>query len=213
MKRLPRIAVMLENAFYECRFGVSTSGTYGYAAGDWSRREQIYYGTLSYRTIFCIIESLALKESDVLVDLGCGKGRVVCCAALYNLSSVIGVEVTEELCVTAERNLNQVLQKQAQATIIHGRAEEFDYTLGTVFYMFHPFGPNTMRAVLTQLRSGLRKRPRFVRIVYVNPKHDGVIEEVNWLERYERWPLQSSQCALEHPVSFWRVRSDAAELL
>ena len=158
-----QIALTAQNAFYEGWFRVSTRGTYGFAPGDWSRRERIYYGTLPYRDIFCIIDSLALNRSDVLVDLGCGKGRVVCCASLYNLSQAIGVEVVSELCEIATDNLRRMRRKRARSEIINIGATEFDYTVGTVFYLFHPFGPNTMRSVLLRLGSGLRERQRFGR--------------------------------------------------
>ncbi len=78
----------LENAFHEMRLGVSTRGVHGFEPADWSQREHTYYITVSYRGIFHILDSLALQSSDVLVDLGCGKGRVVCCALQYGVDAI-----------------------------------------------------------------------------------------------------------------------------
>ena len=58
--------------------------------------EQHYYATVPYRAIFRILTFLSLKPSDVFVDLGCGKGRVVCCAATYDIAEAIGIEYVRE---------------------------------------------------------------------------------------------------------------------
>jgi cyclopropane fatty-acyl-phospholipid synthase-like methyltransferase len=211
-ERLFQAALTIENAFYEYRLGISTRGLCGFTPGDWSQREHIYYGTIPYRAIFRVLDSLALERSDVVVDLGCGKGRVLCCASLYDVGQVIGVEVGEELCEAAERNLRRMRRKRAPSAIIHGKAEEFDFARGTVFYMFHPFGPNTLKAALHQLSRGVREKPRPVRIVYVNPKHDAVLEETGWLERHAYWPARATGLRpVCYPVSFWRLRPSASE--
>ena len=191
----------LENAFHECRLGVSTRGVSGFGPGDWSKKEHTYYLTVSYRGIFHILDSLHLRSSDAVVDLGCGKGRVVCCALQYGVEA-IGVEDVEPLCLAAQTNLRQMrLKTKARGTIIHGKAEEFDYSRGTVFYMFHPFGPNTLRVVLSRINDSIQNTQREVKIIYVNPKHDLILERESWLGRYEWWP--PSRC-IGYPVSFWR---------
>jgi predicted RNA methylase len=208
---LLQTALKVENILYEYRLGISTRGLYAFTSRDWTREEHIYYGTSPFRGIFQILDSLGLRRADVVVDLGCGKGRVLCCAALYDLEQVIGVEDTEELCQVARANLRRLRRKRTPAVVISGKAEEFDYARGTVFYMFHPFGPNTLRAVLARLGHALEQRLRSIRIVYVNPKHDCVLEEVGWLERYAQWPARAPQSRfVTYPVSFWRLRTARA---
>jgi|SRR5690348_927096 len=201
--RLLQGLLKFENVFYEYRFGISTRGLSGFTPGDWSHREHIYYGTIPYRGIFRILDSLALQRSDVIVDLGCGKGRILCCALLYHVARVVGVEDAEELVTIARKNLQKMGSRETPTVVVHGKAEDFDYSQGTIFYMFHPFGPITMRSVLSRIHSRLQQNPRVLRIVYVNPRHDSVLEATEWLERYERWP--ALQCT-RYPVSFWRSR-------
>src|SRR5262252_1290763 len=105
---LARTILSIENAFYEYRFGISTHGLHGFTPGDWSQSEHIYYGTMPYRWIFPVLDALRLGPSDVFVDLGCGKGRVVCCASLYSCARVIGVDDTQEMCTMAQTNLRQM---------------------------------------------------------------------------------------------------------
>jgi precorrin-6B methylase 2 len=205
--RLARGALRLENAFYEYRLGIATHGLYNWKPDDWSQKEHTYYQAASYRRIFRILDALRLGPSDTLIDLGCGKGRVTCCASLYPISEVIGIEDMQELCTHAENNLMLLRGKRARARILQGRAEEFEYTKGTVIYMFHPFGPKTLAAVLSQLDKGLRLNPRDIRIVYLNPVHEHILQETKWLELYDRWAaVRFLQAEIIHPVSFWRLR-------
>ena len=135
------------------------------------------------------------------------KGRVTCCASRYPVREVIGIEDVAELCVAAEKNLETLRGKRAPARILHRPAEEFEYTTGTVIYMFHPFGPRTLTAVLSQLWKGLRTNPREIRIMYVNPVHEHVLQETKWLEMYDRWPAPGHLWAkVMYPLSFWRMR-------
>jgi predicted RNA methylase len=204
---LVRGTLRLENALYEYRLGIATHGPYNWEPGDWNQNEHLYYYATSYRRIFRILDALRLGPSDIFIDLGCGKGRVICCASLYPICEVIGVEDVPELCKIAEKNLMRLRGKCTQARILHGRAEEFEYTKGTVIYMFHPFGPKALAAVVSQLDKGLRLNPRDVKIVYVNPVHEYVLKETKWLELYDHWPApRYLWTGVMHPVSFWRLR-------
>jgi precorrin-6B methylase 2 len=197
----------VENALYERRLRVSTRGLYGFTSGDWIGREHIYYGTVPYRGILRIMDALALGRSDVVVDLGCGKGRVLCCALLYDVTQVFGIEDTKELCEIARNNLRRMRGKRAPAKVINGKAEDFDYSQGTVFYMFHPFGSSTLSTVLSAIDRSLQDAWRFIRIVYVNPVHDSVFEATGRFERYEHWSaVGPSSRSVGYAVSFWRCR-------
>jgi len=205
--RLAHNTLRVENALYEHRLGISTHGLFNWSPGDWSSQEHLFYYATSYRQIFRILDALRLGPSDTFVDLGCGKGRVACCASFYRVHEVIGIDDVPELCAAAERNLRNLRGRRARARIQRGRAEEFDYSTGTVIYMFHPLGPRTLSAVLSRLELGLLRNPREIRIVYVNPVHESVLRETEWLEPYDRWPSHRRLWTeIMHPVSLWRLR-------
>ena len=206
--RLARGTLRLENALFEHRLGISTHGVHNWTPGDWSQTEHLYYYATSYRRIFRILDSLRLGPSDTFIDLGCGKGRVICCASRYPVRQVIGIEDVPELCKLADKNLQLLRGKRSPATILRAKAEEFPYSSGTVIYMFHPFGPNTLAAVLSGLHRALNLNPRQVRIVYVNPVHESVLAQTEWLEMYDRWPSRRRfSTEIMHAVSFWRLRA------
>src|SRR5215212_7913473 len=93
---LPRYATSLLNRtcdrFWETYFNISTRGDAPSPHHDASR-----YGYLSYHTYWSIFDRLALTPDDVVVDLGCGKGRVSCLASHYRIKQSIGVEIDASL--------------------------------------------------------------------------------------------------------------------
>jgi precorrin-6B methylase 2 len=186
------------NMVWEHKLGVTTRGVV-----EISEPDAVDYGASSYPAILAILHNLSLKSSDVFVDVGCGKGRVVCCASRFNIQEMIGIEVNENLCEIAQRNAVRLRGRRASITIINARAQGFDYSKGTVFYFFNPFGSLTLNEVLSKLRFSLYSYPRRVKIVYLNPIHESLLSACDWLERYDRWEPRRN-IGLEYPVSFWR---------
>ena len=187
--RTARVLRKIDNALWERRLRILTRGTYRKEGAAQSMpAEQHYYATVPYRAIFRILTFLSLKPSDVFVDLGCGKGRVICCAATYDIAEAIGIEYVESLCDSARHNAQRVRRKKAPISILCSRAEEFDFTRGNLFYLFNPFGPETMKRVLDGLREGISARTRAVTVIYVNPVHEDLLAGTPWLRCYARLP-------------------------
>ena len=134
------IRVKVDNALWERRLGISTRVSPG------NERDQpelhsngtVAYGTVAYRAIFKILRFLSLKDTDVFVDIGCGKGRVICSVARCDVAEVIGVEYLPDLCEAARRNVRRLRRKRAPISVVNARAESFDFTRGSVFYLFNP---------------------------------------------------------------------------
>jgi precorrin-6B methylase 2 len=164
-----------------------------------------HYVPHNYSLIWAILHSLPLSSSDVFVDIGCGKGRVICCAARFNIREVTGVEISKNLCEIAERNAVRLSRRRAPITIINTPAQDCDYLNGTVFYLFNPFGALTLRRVLLKIQLSLSAHPRFVRVVYVNPQHESLFHAHDWLELYDRWE-PGRHPELAHDISFWRSK-------
>jgi hypothetical protein len=196
--RLADIPSKVSSLFWEYRLGISTRGSLGEDDGG----EHACYSTVPYLAIFRILNSFSLTRSDVFVDLGSGKGRTVCCAATYDIERAVGIEDVGELCELSRHNVSRMRHRRAPADIVQGRVQQFDYRQGTVFYLFNPFGPDTLGQVLRNLACGLHTSPRPVRIAYVNPTHEEVLEASGFLVRYDHW----KPWELRWPVSFWCAR-------
>lgn len=201
---LPRILRRVETLYWERHIGISTRGYY---QPPWAGPEHKFYSTVSYRAVFKILSFLSLNERDVFVDLGCGKGRITCCAARSPVAAVIGVEDVEGLSVQAKRNAEHMRGRRATIRIIDGKAEAFDCTPGTVFFLYNPFGPGTLRSVLTNIYKSLATKPSPVKVAYVNPVHDSLLADLRWFRCVARWQT-CVRAGCEHPVSFWETTGE-----
>ncbi len=188
-----RAAPKLRNLLWERRLGISTHGTVPVDHPDSSN-----YSAMPYSTVRKVLRRLALEASDVFVDIGSGKGRVLCCAALYPVRAVIGVDLSEELNEQARLNARRAHGLRAPIEVHTAFADEFDYSECTVAFMFSPFGAETLRKVLSKIHSDRRDRP--VRIAYANPAHLEACAEQEWLEQYDVWDRDGH----EHGVRFYR---------
>ena len=194
--------VRLSNMGWEFRLGIKTRGVIQVNHGDAE-----HYATLSYRSVFAILERMGLKASDVLVDVGCGRGRVVCCAARAGVKEAIGVELTEVLSRSAEQNALALRGRLSPIRVVNLPAQEFDYAGVTAAYLFNPFGPGTLEAVLRRMAESWKGSPREIRLAYVNPMHHEVFERQEWLTPAGR--LDNVDGAF--PVTFWKSRGARVE--
>jgi SAM-dependent methyltransferase len=188
----------LSNLMWERRLDISTRGVVPVDHPD-----AAHYATTSYPSIDRVLRRLDLQQSDVLVDVGSGKGRVLCCAARYLMTGVIGVDLSASLNEQARANVSRARGLRTPVAVFTALAEEFDYSDCTVFYFFSPFGEQTMRKVLSKVHADRGERP--VRIAYANPAHAELFAELAWLEQYDFWAQDDRRN--EHAVAFYRSRS------
>jgi hypothetical protein len=122
-----------------------------------------------YRELERIFAAVPIAPTDVLVDIGCGKGRVL----NYWLgrgcgNRIIGVEL--DACVareTAER-----LRGYPQVTIVCGNVLDVIPADGTLFFAYNPFDASVMRRFKPRLEDCTG--PGSVRLVYYNCIHADV---------------------------------------
>jgi cyclopropane fatty-acyl-phospholipid synthase-like methyltransferase len=188
-------AERVRNLVWERRLDVSTRGVVAVDHPDAS-----LYAAMHYVSINRALAALELWPDDVFVDIGCGKGRVLCCAARSRVAKVVGVDLSEEFCEQARQNARRVRGLRAPIEVTTGLAEEFDYSECTAFFMFSPFGPDTMRKVLSKIHADRGQRP--VRIAYAHPAYPAPFAEQAWLERYDFW--DHAQRPDKHSVAFYR---------
>ena len=184
---------------WERRLGINTRGSVLIHQPD-----AHFYGTFAYRSIFRILRRLRIGPKDVFIDIGCGKGRVVCCAATHPAARAIGVDLDASLCRQAQANAERLRFRRAPIQIINAPAQEIDYDLCTKFFLFHPFGASTLRQVVALIRDSVARRPRTIEMAYTNPVHDDVLEQAGGFERFDRWHWHPWS-GLKHDVSYWRL--------
>ena len=195
-----RLRWRFQNLLWDSVLGISTRGIYGVKTPGIGR-----YMTLPYPTTFAILRRLSLTPRDTLLDIGCGKGRMICCASLFAPLRVIGIELSSALCAIAERNVARLRRRKAPIIVANALAQEFDYRGADVLYFYNSFGPPTLDAVLARIEESIRDEGRSIRFVYANPMHEQALKARSWLEQYdELHPDHDDRVAVR--VSFWKSR-------
>jgi SAM-dependent methyltransferase len=125
----------------------------------------------------------ALRErdvtpEDVLLDIGCGKGRVLVQATRYPFGRVIGVEIAPDLFETAKKNLSGVTNRRC-GSIELVCSDILDYEIPddvTVVYMYNPFRGPIFQTAMARIVESLDRRPRRLTLIYRSPfEHDAIL--------------------------------------
>ncbi len=133
--------------------------------------------------------------ADVILDLGCGKGRaLVQLARRYPVRKVVGVEFNPGLADAARVNLER--------TRAHHRAGGFEVHVGdarswpvpdevTLVYVANPFDGVVFDEAMERVFESYDRRPRRLQVAYVHPSEaerlvaTGRVREIAHAER--RW--------------------------
>lgn len=185
----------LANLAHDWLLGISTRG-----AVPTDKPDAVYYATVNYSETRQVLQRLNLQPSDVFVDVGAGKGRVLCLAAQHKVRRVVGVEYSAELVAVARRNVCQMRAKQSPVEVHSLAAEEFDYSAASVLYFFNPFEANILDAVLQKLNADRGRRALRLAFVMESPEQRAVFLKHDWLRCYDRWVDASG-----HPVALYRT--------
>jgi SAM-dependent methyltransferase len=164
---------------FERALGIDTTGIVELEELNLEDREREGYEGSGWLDLRRMLRPGEVKPDDVFLDLGSGKGRVLMLAARYPFARVIGVEVSEQLNEIARRNLEAGRQRRRCKQVELVTADVLDYEIPddvTVVYMYNPFRGATFEAAIAKLIASVDRRPRTVRLVYLNPKeHDRLI--------------------------------------
>ncbi|MDP1574195.1 MAG: class I SAM-dependent methyltransferase [Coxiellaceae bacterium] len=175
--RPKRLLKVLKNLFYDLKYTRSFLGV------PLNNQNDIAGFTQTTSTEYTVLEELfsniSIAARDVIVDVGCGKGRVLAWLMHKKIQNkVIGVEV--DLSVASETK--ERMQHYKQIEILTGDITEEAFPLeGTIFYLFNPFSELVMRKFIERIENHLLEggdlvTNRFL-IVYYNCAHLNAFEE------------------------------------
>lgn len=120
-------------------------------------------------TPYVVLEELIkldmLKKDDVLVDYGCGKGRIEFFINNQVGCKVIGIDHSERLLKVARNNLNYYGDTD-DIIFIHSKAEYYNPDEANYFYFFNPFSTKIFRQVLRRIEESYKKNPREIIIFF-----------------------------------------------
>lgn len=139
------------------------------------------FETNAHTTLVKVMRTVRLLPSDIVFVIGCGRGRAVCHFARRRVRKVVGIELDSCLCEDARSNALSLRGRHASIEIRHADAAAEDVGEGTVFFLFNPFGEQTLRALLRNIESSHTRLPERLVIVYANPRYVHVFQEFEWL--------------------------------
>jgi SAM-dependent methyltransferase len=122
-------------------------------------RSCVPYLPCSVDALLRMVEHAHVRASDVFVDIGSGLGRAALLVHLLTGASVIGLEIQPAL-VHAARRLTASL-RLSRCSVVEGDAALLagHLTIGSVFFLYCPFGGHRLEQVLDELEPIARTRP------------------------------------------------------
>lgn len=156
------------------------------------------YASPNYVHLWRIRRLLKAGPEDVLYDIGCGMGRVICVMARGRTGKCVGIELSPSLCGIARDNAIRLRRRKASIQIICGDAGTANLSGGTIYFMFNPFGIATMKQVLAGIEASRSDGDRAIAVVYYNSVHADLLNFSGWLTRIDGFSTFTGR-----PVAIW----------
>jgi SAM-dependent methyltransferase len=142
-----------------------------------------------------------LSPVTSIIDLGCGKGRVITVAAYFGFLQITGIDFAKELCEEASANMkkHEPLFPALSWNIIN--ANVLDYAIKPddfVFFMFNPFSEEILNGFLDKLENSCKAFPRKTYFIYASPIHIKTLEAREYKIVFEESVLNLKGSILKH---------------
>ncbi len=134
-------------------------------------KDGVRYEPTPYWVLQLVIKQMKPGPYDVVFDIGCGKGRALAVFARYRVRRVVGIEIDPALAQHAAKNALTARSCRSHIEVINRNAADVDFDSGTIFFLFNPFGAETLKLVVARIINSLTQHPRQIRIAYYNPRH------------------------------------------
>ena len=193
----------LDNIFFDLRYGIDSSQNVSLDKLNFqitNKTEGVEYGTIAPYFIQKILELVKFDTSDIFVDLGCGKGRVLLIASKFNIKKVIGIEFSPELYLIAQNNIGNCSSNNhfntEKINIIQKDVLEYVFNHHeTVFYLYNPFSNKILNMICDQIKGSLIINIRRIIIIYVNPRFLEILIEKGFTQ-IMKYDLINKECSV-----------------
>jgi len=149
-------------AQWERRLNISTAA----ARFEKDDRNHSRYEPTAYAVLYRLAESGRIGREDVLVDYGCGKGRVSFFMSHAVGCRSVGVEYDERLHEMAEENLAGYAGRRELIAFARENAENFSADGANAFYFFNPFSVRILSSVLGRIYESYYENPRRIQLFF-----------------------------------------------
>jgi len=128
-----------------------------------------------YSVMPLLFSNVRIKPDDILVDVGCGKGRVINYWLSQKLpNQIFGLEIDPSLASATARQFSGY----SNVKVIQGNAIANLPPNGTIFYFYNPFNEEKVSEFEQKVHAITGNNQ--VKIIYYNPKSLNVFESNKW---------------------------------
>ena len=141
--------------------GIKTSGR------DDSHSDQYRY---PYEpTPYSVLERLAASEyigkKNVLLDYGCGKGRVSFFLSYQCRCKSVGIEYDDRIYEAAVKNKEKAVSGKL-VEFVHTKAEKYEIGEADRLFFFNPFSVEVLKSVMGRIRDSWYRNPRQILLFF-----------------------------------------------
>lgn len=158
------------------------------------------YEAVSYYLLESLLKAFRkFSNASSIIDLGCGKGRVMVTSAFYGFTSITGIDFAKELCEEAEKNMKKTETKFKSLKwkvickdVLNYQIQDDDQ----VFFMSNPFEKEILTTFLDKIEISLKKYPRTIWFLYSIPVYLETMLQHNYKIIYHIRPERKLSAAI-----------------
>ena len=155
---------------YDKEFKIQTTGRDDYKADAYHHP----YEPTPYTVLERLASSGFLTKENVVVDYGCGKGRVDFFLSSKISCKTIGIEYDTRIYESAMENKKTYIGKQKPHFLCIS-AEEYKIEDADCFYFFNPFSIEILRSVIGKIITSYYEKPRKIKLFFYYPDQEYVV--------------------------------------
>ena len=166
------------------------------------------YEPTPYSVLERLVQSGLFRESDVVLDYGCGKGRVGFFLGYRAKSRTIGIEYDEHIYQEAAENRKTTISR-VKPDFVLTRAEEYAVPEEVSrCYFFNPFSVEILQAVMARILESWYECPRDLFLFFYYPSDEFIaclmtVDELEFYDEIECDDLFDGYDERERVLIFW----------
>ncbi len=126
------------------------------------------YEPTPYEVLDCLLEEDYISKDNIIVDYGCGKGRVSFYLAAKTGCKAIGIEYDERIYEQAVCN-KKTYSGRGTVEFLCISAEAYIVTEADCFYFFNPFTIEILQSVIGKILESYYENPRSMQLFFYYP--------------------------------------------
>ena len=178
---------------------------------DLAHPDRVHYEPSGWTALGRALRGQTISPTDVFLDYGSGKGRVVQQAARLPFARVLGIEISPDLNAIARRNVERHRERLTcrDVELVCGDVADFEVPDDvTLAYCFNAFVGDTFVLAMEALVRSHDRPPRSLTLVYGHPLMAGALAAH---PRFELERVVGRPSRIDRQLYVYRVIEPTAE--